>query len=178
MDQQQVALVIQAALQAQQATQQVAITATVQAALAALAANAQQQQQQPGPFQIGMAANNNVIDYSKREGIKIGEGARAKLSIEFDLTPLKLHAFVTEVFDKGEDYGWNCTDGILNVPNAAGQRTNICQGYAMRSLEEVIADTERYAFTQTRKAQDSANLYMCLIGSLSPTAQTTILQFT
>jgi len=30
-------------------------------------------------------------------------------------------------------------DGILKVPNAAGDKVNICIGYSMRSIEEVRA---------------------------------------
>jgi len=192
-----IAAAIQAERTAQQATQQAAIDAAVAAALAgqpqpppqvaqqaaidaAVAAALAGQAPPPPPavtFALAAGSNGQLIDYKSREGQKIAEGAKASLKPDFNLKDDDLHVFVTSVFDRGEEYGYNRDDGILDVPNTAGEKGNICIAYSMRTVAEVRAHAESYAFQQTRKAQDSVNLYQCLMNSLTPDAKATILQF-
>lgn len=163
---------IQAERTTQQATQQAAITAAVTAALAG-----QQQQPPTVAFSLAAGSNGKLIDYASREGMRIAEGAKAPLKPDFNLKADNLQVFVTSVHDRGEEYGYNLDDGILNVPNAAGEKGNICIAYSMRTIEEVRNHAAGYVFQQTRKAQDSVNLYQCLMNSLASEAKATILQF-
>jgi len=173
MDAQQVeALVAQRITQDRVANQAAMMAAVIQAMQANPPAP-------PAPvFALAPAANNTLIDYKSREGQKISEGATSPLKTLFALQPNHLHAFDSTVHDKGEMYGYNLADGILLVPAMVGRATtNICLGYARRTVEQVTKHAATYAFTPTRWAQDSVNLYQCLINWLTPEARATILQF-
>lgn len=130
-----------------------------------------------GAFSLLPAANGQVIDYSTREGQRIGSDARKPFPTAFSLSADHLYQFTSLVHDSGDIYGYNRMGGILVVPNAVGETVNISVGYSMRSVAEVRAHAMTYVFTQTREAQDSQNLYGNLIGSLTQEAQAKILQF-
>lgn len=182
MDAQQVQAAIAAAIQQEQANQQAAIDAAVAAAVAQLQQQNPPQPQQPNPpqpaaFTVVPGANNQVLDYTSREGLKVAKGAVKPLKMSYDLDPKNLQRFTSLVYDKGELYGYNLAGGILQVPDAGGQIVNVCNGYAMRSVAEVRAHAQTYVFTETRPAQGSANLYHSLMNSLTDEAQAIILQF-
>jgi len=167
------------AILADRAQQQLLMDAAIAAAIAG-AAGGPPAGPPPAPplvFALAPGANNAPINYATREGQRLFEGATARLSPTFGLEPNAIHSFCASVLDRAEMYGYNLEQGILMVPDAAGVRTNICSGYGRRSVDEVYADALTYCFDETRKAQDSANLYQCLMGSLTPEAQARILQF-
>jgi len=184
MDEAEVNAAIAQALLAERAQQQAAIDAAVALALAAAVPPPPPGGGAPPPpppaaaaFALAPGANDVRINYATREGQRLFEGATARLNHTFGLESNAIHSFCASVLDRAEMYGYNMEQGILMVPNAAGERTNICSGYGRRTVDEVYADASTYCFLETRKAQDSANLYQCLIGSLTPEAQSRILQF-
>ena len=124
------------------------------------------------PFALAPALiNDQVIDYSTSEGSKLYKSAIAKLSGEnqFGCEPAGLKVFLALVKARSQVTGW---EAILEIPTDANEDPdkgllNLLDHYGERSMEQVKRLSYIYLGTKTRAAQDSAQLYYCLINSLS-----------
>jgi hypothetical protein len=69
---------------------------------------------------------------------------------------------------RAAEYGWAV---ILDIPddlaNITGTTTNLIDSYGTITLAHVRGHVATYLATQSRAAQDSMQLYECLMGSLS-----------
>ena len=126
------------------------------------------------PAQFALApglVNDEIIDYSTNEGAKLFAKATAKLSAEslYACQPENLKVFLTLVQARAQVSGWG---DILDIPMDAEFDPNIdlaslIDRYGERNLEQIRSHVALYINTHTRAAQDSAQLYHCLINSLS-----------
>ena len=133
-------------------------------------------QQVPVNFALAPAlVEDGVIDYSTRTGAKLYETAVEALNIEFDCQPGNLKVFLEKVKNRAMATGWN---DILNVPTDLAepdQTINLISEYGLLSLEQVRAHAETYVNAAVRAAQDSFQLYMCLMKTLTKEAQAKIM---
>jgi hypothetical protein len=150
-----------------------AVTATATAAAAAAAAAAPAFSLLPGDV-------TSVIDYTTSEGCKYGKAAQASLSIKYDLKTENLPVFLGLVNDTGMKVGWHAT---LEVPTDLADAhnpdklVNICTHFGAISIEQCIAWEKTYLKQPLRAAQDTANLYQCLIATLTADALKIIMQY-
>ena len=124
------------------------------------------------PFALAPAlVNNTIMDYSTSEGSKLYKAAITKLSSEtqYGCDPTNLKVFLALLKARAQTTGWAA---ILEIPADAGKDPNahllnIVDHYGERTLEQVRNTVKVYVNTKSRAAQDSAQLYHCLLNSLS-----------
>ena len=132
----------------------------------------QQQQQQPAPappqFALSPAlANIGILDYNTAEGSNIYKQAVKPLKDEFDCTPGGLNVLLAQLKDRASAYGWT---RILNIPpnmNAPITTINIIDGYGQLTLAQVRTHAATYVNQESRQAQDSSQMYLCLMSTLT-----------
>ena len=133
-------------------------------------------QQVPVNFALAPAlVEDGVIDYSTRAGSKIYEAAVEALNIEFDCKPENLKPLLQKIRNRSMATGW---DHILDIPTDLAepdQTTNLLGEYGLLTLEQVRAHAETYVNAAVRAAQDSFQLYMCLMKTLTKEAQAKIM---
>ena len=119
---------------------------------------------------------NTPIDYTSSEGAKLYKTATAALQSEFDFTSENLKVFLAQLKRRSEAHGWK---DMLQVPrdmNAPLENLqHLIDSYGTITLENVRAHAETYVATQTRVAQESYQLYHCIMASLSKAAQNKVL---
>jgi hypothetical protein len=109
-----------------------------------------------------------LIDYTTTAGAKIQKAAIEKLPIEFDLDREHLFKFLEALRSRAIACGWYDT---LFMVKQAGNDMNIIESYGTVTQATAQAKALTYMFSNTRMAQDSFNLYMCLEASLSTEAR-------
>ena len=114
-------------------------------------------------------ATDDIIDYSTKEGKSIWRAATEPLSSElFDCTPDGLRYFLKRLQQRSWECGWE--NSILSIPtnplDPLGETVEFIANYGTISMEQLCAKCQ-YVTTQTRVAQDSTQLYTCLMNSLS-----------
>ena len=125
------------------------------------------------PFALTPAlANNQVLDYNQPSAIKLYHKATAKLDKEYDCTSSGLKTFLDQINDRALAYGWT---HILDIPedidSPLEDLTNLMTGYGQVTLKQVQEHAATYIGTHTRAAQDSLQLYYCIMASLTKEAQ-------
>ena len=126
------------------------------------------------------AANPGIIDYTTVAGRKLKELCSKKLTEElFDCVPENLFTFLKALKDRARDYDWNGGAGILDVvqdpsdPNSPSD--DLLEKYGSITLASVLAYEESYIDRPVRPAQDTYNLYMCLMNSMSDIGKSKVL---
>ena len=121
-----------------------------------------------------------IIDYSTTKGRKLYASATSKLEDDlFNCTAEDLYGFLRALKDRAREYGWDEPGvGILSIPNdpynPTGFRSLIDQ-HGEVNLEEIRRFEVTYIKQQNRSAQDAAQLYRCLMSSLSKEGKKKIL---
>lgn len=133
------------------------------------------------PFALapGMATNQ-VIDYTTTAGQKVWEKATAKLSEElFDCDSEGLRDFIELVRARAEVQGWNTS--ILAIPvdlaDLLGDAQDFLDHYGEIDLAHLRAHALTYYNQQNRAAQDSMQLYTCVMNSMSRVGRNKITGF-
>jgi hypothetical protein len=126
-----------------------------------------------GPFALTPArVNQNVIDLTMTNGIKLYKAITMPLEIKFDGSSKKLLQFLDDVGQKASNYGWN--DALLSISDQDAvnpQNHNLLRHHRKLSLENVHAHASNYYVqTQTWLAQDSSMMYKFLHDSLTSRA--------
>jgi hypothetical protein len=123
------------------------------------------------PFALapGMATNA-VIDYTTTSGQKVWDKATAKLAEEqFDCDSEGLRDFLELVRARAEVQGWN--NSVLAIPvdiaNQLGDAQDFLDHYGEIGLDHCRAHALTYYNQQNRAAQDSMQLYTCVMNSMS-----------
>jgi hypothetical protein len=150
---------------------------TLQAQLAAATAQpvqpVAQQPTQPGPFALTPAlANQNAIDLSSSQGIKLYKAITTPLATKFDGSSRKLVLFMDELRHKADEYGWNHT--LLSVSDQhpiTPTNRNLLLHHRLITMDNVRAHATVYIGTQQRVAQDSNMMYVFLRDSLTEGAR-------
>jgi hypothetical protein len=119
-------------------------------------------------------ANGGVINYSNSEGIKIFNSATASLvdDLLFDCESSGLSHFLGKVNLHSQSNGWGTS--IFAIPEMADEPLGnaydfLSQYYGVVSLAQVQAHARTYVNTETRAAQDSIQLGLAIMKSLSVT---------
>jgi hypothetical protein len=126
-----------------------------------------------------LVGGNAFIDYSTSEGQKLYSKATARLSEDtlYDCEPDTLEVMLKEVSTRAEEMGWNdildIPKDIMDFPN--GEEINLIKQHGMLSLEQVQAHARAYVANESRAAQESIQLYHCLMNSLSQTGKSKII---
>ncbi len=124
-------------------------------------------------------ANPDVLDYSTREGQNIYRAATAPLASPFNVEPGELSIFLDQLMDRASECGWadvlDIPDDLENDPD--GEASSILLRYGVITLENVIEHAETYIDQETRQAQNSAQLYKCIMDSLTNEGRSKIMLF-
>ena len=121
-----------------------------------------------------------IIDYSTARGRKMYSAATSKLEDElFNCNAEDLYSFLKALKDRAREYGWDEPGvGILSIPDNPIEPTEFKSlidqhGEIERSTIESFEET--YLDRVNRSAQDAAQLYRCLMASLSKEGKKKIL---
>jgi hypothetical protein len=128
-------------------------------------------------------AIRGVINYSLSSGIKLYNKATSPLNNDnpFDCTSDKLFPFLKMLADRAKEFGWyDQITGILSIEAedstpAEPKYENLLEQYGQITLERIREHERAYINTHTRRAQDTLQLYMCLMNSLSTEGKSKIL---
>jgi hypothetical protein len=116
-------------------------------------------------------ANGGVIDYSTSEGIKIYGAATSSLVEDplFDCDSEGLSHFLGKVGIRAQTNGWN--GSIFAVPvdiaDPLGDTHDFLTNYGVMSLSHIREHALTYVGTQSRAAQDSMQLGIAIMKSVS-----------
>ena len=140
-----------------------------------MAAQVPAQAQAPFALAPGLV-DNNPIDYSTSEGAKLFKAATAALKDEFDCSTSNLKTFLSSIGDRSGQHGWDDILEIpedLNVPNPVTHE--LLTEYGRITLDQVRDHAMTYNNLQTRQAQASYSLYLCLVNTLTKTARAKVM---
>lgn len=116
-------------------------------------------------------AQQNVIDYSTREGMSLYREATTSLypaqAERFSCEADELENFITLVGDRMRGMGYVNLLMITDRASVPNVSRNFMENYGDIPLEDVTVTVGTYLHTQTRLAQESTQLYYCLRNSLS-----------
>ena len=125
-------------------------------------------------------AYGGIIDYSTSAGRKLYASATAKVEEDlFDCTADDLYGFLRAVKDRAREFGWDQAGvGILSIPDDPANPTSfksLLDQHGEITLQEIREFEETYIDQRNRSAQDTAQLYRCLMASLSKDGKKKIL---
>ena len=147
---------------------------------AAVAPNPGAAAQAPAFALTPATAVGGVIDYNTAAGRKLYSAATAKVEEDlFDCTPDDLYGFLRAVKDRAREFGWDQAGvGILSIPDDPVNPTSfksLLEQHGEITLQEIREFEETYIDQPNRSAQDTAQLYRCLMASLSKEGKRKIL---
>ena len=112
--------------------------------------------------------DNGVIDYATVAGQKLWKNATSPLTNALDVEADHLLGFLEELKNRSKQFGWH---HILEIPANIAQPndnlSNLLHKYGSISLAQVQAHARTYNNTQSRVAQDSSQLFDCIMASLT-----------
>lgn len=139
------------------------------------------------PFALAPAASTNeVIDYRTAEGKKVYKAATAPLWKDdpYDLSAQGLFQFLESLESRGHQFGWTQNpDGVCFVPRNPeavplgeddNPSTDFFEGYAGMTLERIQQWERRMEADQMKAAQDSNQIFHCIMNSITVDARTTL----
>ena len=116
------------------------------------------------PFALTPAlVNNDILDYTDQGTIKSYYRAIEPLDPVFDVEGGTLKLFLENVKQRAESFNWMST---LTIPKN-GQQLNLIADYGALSLQDVLDHAQSYIGQHLRNAQNSFQIYNCLISSLT-----------
>jgi prefoldin subunit 5 len=115
-------------------------------------------------------ANREVLDFNSPSDTKLFKAATEKLPIEFDCDSENLPLFLAQLRDRAAIYDWLA---LLLIPKNGNEETtkDLIESYGELTYEDVKRHANTYVNTETRSAQDSVMLYLCIMSSLSEAGQ-------
>ena len=125
-------------------------------------------------------AVGGIIDYNTSAGRKLYSAATAKVEEDlFDCTADDLYGFLRAVKDRAREFGWDQAGvGILSIPDDPVNPTSfksLIEQHGEITLQEIFEFEETYISEPNISAQDAAQLYRCLMASLSKEGKRKIL---
>ena len=116
------------------------------------------------PFALAPARiNNDVLDYTDAGTIKSYYRATEPLDPLFDVEGATLKLFLENVKQRAESFNWMPTLTITKD----GQPFNLIADYGAITMQEVQQHANTYIGLHHRNAQNSFQIYNCLISSLT-----------
>ena len=117
------------------------------------------------------ANSQQYIDYNTSAGAKLFNKVTAPLDYTFDVEQGSIQTFIESLKDRANMAGWNAENSdILSIGNF-----NLLEEYGVLTLEEIQADAANYIDTESRKAQNSYQMYVCIMGSLTDAGRAKLL---
>jgi len=114
---------------------------------------------------------NQAIDYSDAAGAKLFNKATAPLDYVFNVEEGSVQTFIETLNDRATMYGWKIQQAdILSVQNV-----DLLQAHGTLTLNQIRDHCETYIHLQTRQAQNSYQMYACIMASLTDEGRTKIL---
>ena len=125
----------------------------------------------PGPFALTPAmVDNNPLDFTQVQAIKLFYKASQALEIVYDLSTDRLKLFLESFRQRAIESNWWQT---LQV-NRDGMNYNLVDHYGVLTYEEVRQRVQMYQGTNTRNAQNAIQIFTCLSNSLTPDAKSRV----
>jgi hypothetical protein len=123
-------------------------------------------------FAIAPALTDSaVIDYRTVSGSKLYRAATQKLAEPFNVTAAELKPFLHGIGDRARFSGWRDVLAIpkdLDDPDIAGRdTTNLLTQYGCLTLKQVRDHALSYYLTKSRAVQDSNQMYVCIMNTLT-----------
>ena len=115
--------------------------------------------------------SDDVLDYSTPNGVKLYNKATAPLPVLFDLKPQNLTLFLENVRNRAIAYNWM---GTLSI-TVGTTNLNLIDHYGRINIAQVRANASNYIGLQVRNAQNSMQIYTCLMSSLTEDAQQAVM---
>ena len=106
---------------------------------------------------------NRFIDYNSPAGAKLFNKVTASLDYTFDVEQGSVQTFIEALKDRAIMAGWNANNA--NIIDING--TNLLDEYGVLTLQQIQADAAQYIDDHTRKAQNSYQMYVCIMSSLT-----------
>jgi len=110
----------------------------------------------------------NQVDYSSAAGAKLYAKNTAPLTTPFSLSEPNLRVLIAELETRSKSANWD--DALKVDVNHAGagpaDERSLLTDHGRLSLEQCQTYSATYLFTETRKAQDNFQIYMCLSSSI------------
>ena len=121
-----------------------------------------------------------IIDYSTSMGRKLYSTAISKLEEDpFDCVAEDLYSFLKALKDRAREFGWDEEGvGILSIPDDPANPTefkSLIDQHGEIELDMIRRFEETYIDQANRSAQDAAQLYRCLMASISKEGKKKIL---
>ena len=125
-------------------------------------------------------AIGGIIDYTTNSGRKMYASASAKLEEDqFNCVAEDMYSFLIALKDRAREFGWHTYGvGILSIPDDPINPTefkSLIDQHGEIELETIRNFEESYIGESVRPAQDTAQLYRCLMASLSKEGKKKIL---
>jgi len=116
----------------------------------------------------GLIDEDKILDYKSPGGKKLYKEATTALPTTFDCEPHDLSLFLSEVDFRAEEYSWQ---QVLQIPEDIEDQESpkhyLVQEYGLVTLDQVKNHIKTYCGKQSRFAQDDAQLFHCLMASLT-----------
>ena len=115
----------------------------------------------------GLSSGVTVIDYTDATAQRQFKEACKPLNNKFDCGPTDMVRFLRELQDRAQISGW--MDVLEVPPNLALPDVTLLltQAYGQITLQQVREHAATYITNQNRGAQDSMQLYICLMNSFT-----------
>ena len=114
---------------------------------------------------------NAFIDYSTSAGAKLFSKVTAPLEYMFDVEERSVQTFIETLINRAVMAGWDDGTGdILTIDNR-----NLLTANGTLTLEEIETEATTYVDQATRKAQNSYQMYVCIMASLTEDGRAKIL---
>jgi len=120
------------------------------------------------PGRVNAAA---FVDYSTSDGAKIFNKATSPLDYIFDVEEGSVQSFIETLMDRATMFGWDEPDASVITIN----EVNLLTEHGTLSVDEVREEVETYIDTETRRAQNSYQMYACIMSSLTDEGRIKIL---
>lgn len=103
------------------------------------------------------------LDYTTTNASKIFKQASAPLDYKFDCEESSVQTFIETLRDRSTSSGWDSNQAsIINING-----TNLFDEYGLLTLDQIRAHVITYVATETRTAQNSYQMYLSIISSLT-----------
>jgi len=119
----------------------------------------------PAIFSLTPARANPdaYLDYTTSSASKIFKQASASLDYKFDCEESSVQTFIETLRDRSTSSGWDSNQA--NIIDING--TNLMDEYGLLTLDQIRTHVITYIETQTRTAQNSYQMYLSIISSLT-----------
>jgi hypothetical protein len=122
-------------------------------------------------------ATITALDFNNSDDVKLYKTAITAMTTPFNLAPIGLTQFLSNVQDRATEFGWENLLTVPTGPATARVNRNIITDYGLITMADCEAHAATYFAQTTRQAQNSAMLYTFLSKSLTEEARMLVFAF-